>query len=72
MLTGNDLKTFIMTILGNLFAAVLAVRTFGHWAKSEWGKFVTTLLGAAIVAFCVWAPDKAVTVLKFVGEKLTG
>ncbi|MFI0742470.1 TcpD family membrane protein [Streptomyces sp. NPDC021100] len=72
MLTGNDLKTAILTVVGNLFVAVLAVRAFGHWAKREWGAMVTHILGGAVVGFIIWEPQKAIEVLKFIGSKLTG
>ncbi|MEU5430780.1 hypothetical protein AB0H73_34980 [Streptomyces olivoreticuli] len=71
MLTGNELKTAILTVVGNLFVAVLAVRAFGHWAKNEWGAMVTHILGAAVVGFIIWDSQKAIEVLKFIGQKLT-
>lgn len=72
MLTGNELKTAILTVIGNLFVAVLAARAFGHWAKREWGAMVTHILGGAIVGFFIWDSQKAIEVLKFIGQKLTG
>lgn len=71
MLTGNELKTAILAVIGNLFVAVLAVRAFGHWAKKEWGQMITHILGAAVVALIIWETEKATGMLKFIGEKLT-
>ncbi|WP_199550307.1 TcpD family membrane protein [Streptomyces sp. N35] len=72
MITGSPIKTLVLLVLGNLFVAMLAVRVIGHWMKSEWGKLVTTLAGAALVAFVVWAPESAVNLLKSLGNKLIG
>ncbi|WP_431983844.1 hypothetical protein [Streptomyces qinglanensis] len=66
----NELTSYIISIVASVFGAVLAVRTFGHWGKSEWGKLVTCLLGAAVAAFCIFSTQKAISILSFLGEKL--
>ncbi|MFD7553565.1 hypothetical protein ACFV9E_03365 [Streptomyces sp. NPDC059835] len=66
----NPLVSWILTIVGSLFVAVLAVRAFGHWAKKEWGALITHTIGGAVVAFFVFNSDQAVTILKMIGGKI--
>ncbi|WP_217225954.1 hypothetical protein [Streptomyces anulatus] len=63
--------SWILTVVGSLFAAVLAVRGFGHWMKKEWGALITHIVGGAVVAIMIFTPNQAVTILKFVGSKIT-
>jgi hypothetical protein len=67
---GNGLVSWALTIVGSLFGLVLGVRAFQHWAKKEWGALITHMAGAAVVAFMIFSPDQAVTILKLVGSKL--
>ncbi|MFF8786912.1 hypothetical protein [Streptomyces sp. NPDC015125] len=67
----NPLVSWILTITGSLFIAVLAARAFGHWAKKEHGALITHIVGGAVVAFFIFNSSKAVTILKMVGEKLS-
>ncbi|MGW1976658.1 hypothetical protein [Streptomyces sp. NPDC001889] len=67
---GSSLASWIITIVGTLFGAVLAVRSLGHWARSEWGALVTHLIGAAIAAFAIFNTDKAIDVLSAIGDKI--
>jgi hypothetical protein len=66
----NPLVQWILTIVGSLFVAVLAARAFGHWAKKEHGALITHIVGGAVVAFFIFSPNQAVTILKMVGTKL--
>ncbi|MFI8932432.1 TcpD family membrane protein [Streptomyces sp. NPDC053474] len=66
----NPLTTYVISIVSSLFGAVLAVRMFGHWGKSEWGKMATCLIGAAIAAYCIFKPNRAIEVLTVLGTKI--
>lgn len=67
---GNSLASWVITIVGTLFGAVLAVRSFGHWARSEWGKLITHLLGAAVAAMAIFNTERTIAILTFVGGKV--
>ncbi|MFJ4679161.1 hypothetical protein [Kitasatospora sp. NPDC088783] len=67
---GNDLVTWIKTLVGTLFGAVLAVRAFQHWAKKEWGAFITFVVGGAVAALMIFQTDQAIAILKFLGDKI--
>ena len=69
-MAGNGLVSWALAIVGSLFGLVLGVRAFGHWAKKEWGALITHIAGAAVVAYMVFSPDQAVTVLKLIGSKI--
>ncbi|MFJ3673663.1 hypothetical protein ACIPSE_45200 [Streptomyces sp. NPDC090106] len=70
--TGDELKDWILIVVGNLFSAFLAIRAFGHFVKKEWGEMVTMGVGAVFVAALVWFPDDAKDVLGAVWEKVMG
>ncbi|MFK0296342.1 hypothetical protein ACIQU6_38525 [Streptomyces sp. NPDC090442] len=66
----NPLVSWILTVVTSLFVAVMAVRSFGHWARKEWGALITHVVAGAVVAVMVFTPDKAVNILKFIGGKI--
>lgn len=70
--TGAELKDWILIVVGNLFAAFLAVRAFGCWLKKEWGEMVTLFVAAVFVGALVWAPDAVQGVLTGVWDKVSG
>lgn len=70
-MSDNGLVSWILAVVGSLFTAVLAVRGFGHWMKKEWGQLITHIVGGAVVAIMIFTPNQAVTILKFVGAKIT-
>lgn len=70
MFTGEDFKTAVLLILGNIFIIILAVRTLGHWMKREWGEMTAHIVGAILVAFVVYAPDTAVSLLNRAAETI--
>jgi hypothetical protein len=63
----GQLGAYVTTILSTLFAIFLGGRVFAHWGKSEWGKLVTCLLGAAVAAYCIFTPQAAITILTKLG-----
>ncbi|MFH0246370.1 hypothetical protein ACGRHY_29015 [Streptomyces sp. HK10] len=67
---GNELTSYIIAIVASLFGAVLAVRIFAHWGRSEWGKLVTCFLGAAVAAFCIFRTNQAIEILSSLGTKI--
>ncbi|MGN9821920.1 hypothetical protein ACTMUQ_42410 [Streptomyces sp. SD11] len=70
--TGAELKDWILIVVGNLFAAFLAVRALGHFIKKEWGEMVTLAVAAVFVGAIVWAPDGVKDVLVGVWDKVAG
>ncbi|MFB7012294.1 MULTISPECIES: hypothetical protein [unclassified Streptomyces] len=70
--TGADLKAWILIVVGNLFAAFLAIRALGHFLKKEWGEMVTLAVAAVFVGAIIWAPDSVKTLLTGVWDKVSG
>ncbi|MGW0703027.1 hypothetical protein ACWGJT_03360 [Streptomyces xantholiticus] len=66
----NELASYLISIVASIFGAVLAIRTFAHWGKSEWGKLVTCILGAAVAAYCIFNSAQAIALLSFLGSKI--
>lgn len=66
----NPLTSYIITIVSSLFGAVLVVRVFLHFTRSEWGKFGTCLAGAAVAAFCIIKTNQAIDILSVLGTKI--
>ncbi|OEV13742.1 TcpD family membrane protein [Streptomyces nanshensis] len=66
---GNELTPWVLTIIGSLFGLFLVARVFINYAKGAWGKFVTDLAGAAIVAYVIAQPSEAIDILTAVGDK---
>ncbi|MEU2395086.1 TcpD family membrane protein [Streptomyces sp. NPDC007369] len=69
---GAEIKQWILAVVGNLFAAFLAVRALGHFLKKEWGEMVTLLVAAVFVAGIVWYPDGVKTLLGQIWGKVAG
>lgn len=70
--TGADLKNWILIVVGNLFAALLAVRALGHLLKREWGEMVTLFVAAVAVGAVIWSPDSVQSLLTGVWGKVSG
>lgn len=70
--TGAELKDWILVVVGNLFAAFLAVRALGHFLKKEWGEMVTLGVAAVFVGAIIWAPDAVQGFLTGVWGKVSG
>ncbi|MGV9315206.1 TcpD family membrane protein [Streptomyces sp. NPDC003691] len=70
--TGAELKDWVLIVVGNLFAAFLAVRALGHFIKKEWGEMVTLLVAAVFVGAIVWAPEAVQDMLTGVWGKVSG
>lgn len=70
--TGAALKSWILLVAGNLFAAFVAVRALGHFLKKEWGEMVTLTVAAVFVAALIWSPDTVQAFLTGVWNKARG
>ncbi|TLQ38868.1 hypothetical protein [Streptomyces marianii] len=70
--TGAELKDWILIVVGNLFAAFLAIRALGHFLKKEWGEMITLAVAAVFVGAIIWAPDTVQTFLEDVWGKVSG
>ena len=68
--SGSSLKTAILGICGTIFVIILAAKTLSAWAEEKYGKMVTLLVAGAVVAFVLFFPDQAVTVLKNIGSSI--
>jgi hypothetical protein len=69
---GSELKTWVLLVVGNLFAAALAVRAFRYYIKDDWGGLITMSVAAVLIAGYVWFPDAARSLLEGVWGKVTG
>jgi FtsH-binding integral membrane protein len=70
--TGADLTAWVLTVAGNLFAAVLAVRAVGAFMKRDWGEMITMFAAAVIVAGIIYFPSQATDILKLIWGKVSG
>ncbi|MEU6467487.1 TcpD family membrane protein [Streptomyces sp. NPDC046976] len=70
--TGSELKIWILLVVGNMFAAFLAIRALGHFVKREWGEMVTLFVAAVAVGAVIWAPDSVKALLTGVWDKVSG
>lgn len=70
--TGDAFKDFVLAIIGNLLVAGLAVGVATQWAKSEWGKMIGFILGAAVVGVFVWNPNGGMDFLKAISSSFFG
>lgn len=64
--TGSGVRDLVLGIAGNLFIVVLALGAVTFWAKTEWGRFITLVLGALLVAGFVYMPDQSIAFFKAV------
>ncbi|MEU9237113.1 hypothetical protein [Streptomyces subrutilus] len=62
--SGNALKNAVLLLVGNVFAAWLAVRAVRNFIKDDWGAMITMAVGAVFVAGFVWFPDQAKVLLQ--------
>ncbi|MFI7087543.1 hypothetical protein ACIBUR_28605 [Streptomyces anulatus] len=64
------LQNYVTSILSTCFSLFLMGKVFAFWGRSEWGKLVTCLLGAAICAYCIFKPQAAIAILTNLGTLL--
>jgi Co/Zn/Cd efflux system component len=55
---GAALSSWVLLVVGNLFAAWLAIRAFKHFVKDDWGGMITMAIAAIFVAGFVWFPTQ--------------
>ncbi|RLU80149.1 hypothetical protein CTZ27_35465 [Streptomyces griseocarneus] len=70
--TGAELKNWILTVTGNVFAAFLGIRAVGAFMKDDYGKMATLFLLAVFVGAAVWFPDQVKDLLQAVWRKVVG
>ncbi|MET9413366.1 hypothetical protein ABZY03_04100 [Streptomyces klenkii] len=69
---GDELKTWVIAVAGNIFLIVLAVRAIGHYAKREWGELLAHFIAGVVVAGFVYASDSAKGMLTAIWNKVAG
>ncbi|MFD4535583.1 hypothetical protein ACFWNL_35925 [Kitasatospora sp. NPDC058397] len=69
---GTAFKNWALLLVGNVFAAWLAIRAVGHFIKKEWGDLIQMVFAALAVGAFVWFPDGVKTVLGDLWTKISG
>ncbi|MCF3100083.1 hypothetical protein [Streptomyces roseoverticillatus] len=69
---GDELKTWVIAVAGNIFLIVLAVRAIGHYAKREWGELLAHFMAGVVVAGFVYASDSTKGMLTAIWNKVAG
>lgn len=62
--TGENVKTWIVQLAGNLLIVVLIVFAVKNFISQQWGAMIATLLGGAFVAWIIWFTDSFTAFLK--------
>jgi len=62
--TGLGLRNALLNILGSFLILIVAFRALSLFADEKYGKMITLMLGAAVVAGLCFYPDQAVALLK--------
>ncbi len=70
--TGEGIKDWILAIMGNALIAILAVGIVIYIARSEVGKVIGLIAGAALAALFVYFPDTGVNLLKTISGAFAG
>ncbi|WP_190024896.1 hypothetical protein [Streptomyces hiroshimensis] len=69
---GDELKSWVIAVAGNIFLIVLAVRAIGHYAKREWGELLAHFIAGVVVAGFVYASDSTKGMLTAIWTKVAG
>ncbi|MFE7412720.1 TcpD family membrane protein [Streptomyces laurentii] len=67
---GSALSSWVLLVVGNLFAAWLAIRAFKHFVKDDWGGMITMAVAAIFVAGFVWFPTQTRALLGSLWNKV--
>jgi hypothetical protein len=62
--TGADFKDWVLVIAGNIFIAILVLRSIGHYFKREWGELFGHLAAGVLVGGLIYANNETINVLK--------
>ncbi|MEV6681246.1 TcpD family membrane protein [Streptomyces erythrochromogenes] len=65
-----DLPAYARAIVGALFSLVLLWYGFEHWMKRAWGMLITHIAGAAVVAYILYKPEAAMSLLQSLGDMI--
>lgn len=61
---GSSILDWVKAIAGNIFIAIMIVRSIGQYARSDWGDMATSLLAGLAVAAIIYFPDQVIALLK--------
>jgi len=62
--TGADFKDWVLVIAGNIFIAILVLRSIGHYFKREWGELFGHIAAGVLVGGLIYANNETINVLK--------
>lgn len=61
---GSTILDWIKGIAGNIFMAILIVRSIGQYSRADWADMLTSMFGAVIVAGIIYFPDQVQALLR--------
>ncbi len=70
--TGADFKDWVLVIAGNIFIAILVLRSIGHYFKREWGELFGHIAAGVLVGGLIYANNETINVLKGFWTLLSG
>ena len=68
----DSVSSIILSLLGTLFTVFMATKIFAAYARRDWGALVMEVAAGAVVAFFVFLPAAATTLLKTIGTGIFG
>ncbi|MGZ0153717.1 hypothetical protein ACXJJ3_42075 (plasmid) [Kribbella sp. WER1] len=70
--TGADAKDYVLFVCGNLFIAIMAVRSIQYYAKREWGTLFGHLAAGVLVFGIVYANNVFLQILRSFWDLIAG
>ena len=68
----NSVSSIVLSIVGTLFTIFMVTKVVAAWARRDWGVMVMEAAAGAAVAFFVFAPTTATSVLTSIGVGIFG
>lgn len=70
--TGADFKDYVLFVGGNVFVAILVVRSIMHYAKKEWGALFGHIAAGVVVFGVIYANNVFLGILRSFWGLLSG